>query len=185
MTTFQQQALDLLKEFYDMHMEHNRAVVRPNDDPRGQDRVIALTEYLVTSGLIEVSWTLGGNPCSVRLLPSAINLIESPPPAVVPPSQVTFNIAGDNSGIIAGQNVHDIYIDNSITWQNLREEASKHNLPPIDKEQIDLLITLIEERMQEGKPIERGFLAPLSDLLVRYSWLSSAVASAILHYALK
>lgn len=62
----------------------------------------------------------------------------------------------------------------------MREQTAIENAP--DKEQINKLIDLVEMIVNEQIPPQKGLLSKFSDTMEKHSWITGAVASALVSW---
>lgn len=93
-------------------------------------------------------------------------------------SKTTHYNIGTVYGSAIGDHASTTISVQNVNFSELYEKA--HNEQGPDREQIEEVIRLLEDLVSEKKPIRKGIFARFSETMERYSWLSSAVASAIL-----
>ena len=71
-------------------------------------------------------------------------------------------------------------INYQTSFRELRDRAEAENAP--DKEQVQKLIDLVEMIVNEQIPPQRGLLSKFSETMERHSWVTSAVASALVSW---
>ena len=68
----------------------------------------------------------------------------------------------------------------SPTHRELRERAEAEDAP--DKEQVQKLVDLVEMIVNDQIPPQKGLLSKFSETMERHSWITSAVASALVSW---
>ena len=86
-----------------------------------------------------------------------------------------YNIGTAYGSVIGTANTATINYQTS--FRELRDRAEAENAP--DKEQVQKLIDLVEMIVNEQIPPQRGLLSKFSETMERHSWVTSAVASAL------
>lgn len=89
-----------------------------------------------------------------------------------------YNIGTAYGSVIGTANTATINYQTS--FRELRDRAEAENAP--DKEQVQKLIDLVEMIVNEQIPPQRGLLSKFSETMERHSWVTSAVASALVSW---
>lgn len=89
-----------------------------------------------------------------------------------------YNIGTAYGSIIGTANTATI--NYQPDFQKMREQAAIENSP--DKEQINRLIDLVEMIVNEQLPPQKGLLSKFSDTMEKHSWITGAVASALVSW---
>ena len=89
-----------------------------------------------------------------------------------------YNIGTAYGSVIGTANTATI--NYKTNFQELRERAELENAP--DKEQVQKLIDLVEMIVNGQVPLQKGLLSRFSETMERHSWITSAVASALVSW---
>lgn len=89
-----------------------------------------------------------------------------------------YNIGTAYGSVIGTANTATI--NYKTNFQELRERAELENAP--DKEQVQKLIDLVEMIVNGQVPPQKGLLSRFSETMERHSWITSAVASALVSW---
>jgi len=89
-----------------------------------------------------------------------------------------YNIGTAYGSVIGTANTATI--NYNPNFQELREKAEFENAP--DKEQVQKLIDLVEMIVNGQVPPQKGLLSRFSETMERHSWITSAVASALVSW---
>ena len=89
-----------------------------------------------------------------------------------------YNIGTAYGSVIGTANTATINYQTS--FRELRDRAEAENAP--DKEQVQKLIDLVEMIVNEQIPPQWGLLSKFSETMERHSWVTSAVASALVSW---
>lgn len=89
-----------------------------------------------------------------------------------------YNIGTAYGSVIGTANTATI--NYKTNFQELRERAELENAP--DKEQVQKLIDLVEMLVNGQVPPQKGLLSRFSETMERHSWITSAVASALVSW---
>ena len=89
-----------------------------------------------------------------------------------------YNIGTAYGSVIGPANTATI--NYKTNFQELRERAALENAP--DKEQVQKLIDLVEMIVNGQVPPQKGLLSRFSETMERHSWITSAVASALVSW---
>lgn len=89
-----------------------------------------------------------------------------------------YNIGTAYGSVIGTANTATI--NYKTNFQELRERAELENAP--DKEQVQKLIDLVEMIINGQVPPQKGLLSRFSETMERHSWITSAVASALVSW---
>ena len=89
-----------------------------------------------------------------------------------------YNIGTAYGSVIGTANTATI--NYKTNFQELREKAELENAP--DKEQVQKLIDLVEMIVNGQVPPQKGLLSRFSETMERHSWITSAVASALVSW---
>ena len=89
-----------------------------------------------------------------------------------------YNIGTAYGSVIGTANTATI--NYKTNFQELRERAELENAP--DKEQVQKLIDLVEMIVNGQVPPQKGLLSRFSESMERHSWITSAVASALVSW---
>lgn len=89
-----------------------------------------------------------------------------------------YNIGTAYGSVIGTANTATI--NYKTNFQELRERAELENAP--DKEQVQKLIDLVEMIVNGQVPPQKGLLSSFSETMERHSWITSAVASALVSW---
>ena len=89
-----------------------------------------------------------------------------------------YNIGAAYGSVIGTANTATI--NYKTNFQELRERAELENAP--DKEQVQKLIDLVEMLVNGQVPPQKGLLSRFSETMERHSWITSAVASALVSW---
>ena len=92
-----------------------------------------------------------------------------------------YNIGVAYSSVIGTANTATI--NYRTNFQELRERAESENAP--DKEQVQKLIDLVEMIVNDQIPPQKGLLSKFSETMERHSWITSAIASALLSWLMQ
>lgn len=89
-----------------------------------------------------------------------------------------YNIGTAYGSVIGTANTATI--NYQTNFQELRERAEAENAP--DKEQVQKLVDLVEMIVNEQIPPQKGLLSKFSETMERHSWVTSAIASALVSW---
>lgn len=89
-----------------------------------------------------------------------------------------YNIGTAYGSVIGTANTATI--NYQTNFQELRERAEAENAP--DKEQVQKLIDLVEMIVNDRIPPQKGLLSKFSETMERHSWITSAVAAALVSW---
>ena len=89
-----------------------------------------------------------------------------------------YNIGTAYGSVIGTANTATI--NYKTNFQELRERAELENAP--DKEQVQKLIDLVEMIVNGQVPLQKGLLSRFSETMEHHSWITSAVASALVSW---
>ena len=89
-----------------------------------------------------------------------------------------YNIGTAYGSVIGSANTATI--NYQTNFQELRERAEAENAP--DKEQVQKLVDLVEMIVNDQIPPQKGLLSKFSETMERHSWITSAVASALVSW---
>lgn len=89
-------------------------------------------------------------------------------------SSQIFNIGTVNNSVIGNSNVLNVTSTIDSIKSQIRENGGD------DKESLNEIVELLEQILEERKPIEKGMFSKFSGVMERHSWITGAVASAIL-----
>ena len=89
-----------------------------------------------------------------------------------------YNIGTAYGSVIGTANTATI--NYQTNFQELRERAETENAP--DKAQVQKLIDLVEMIVNDQIPPQKGLLSKFSETMERHSWVTSAVASALVSW---
>lgn len=93
-------------------------------------------------------------------------------------SKTVFNIQNAYGSII-GNNNHGV-LNYMTEIKNLKTKVEQENSP--DKSDMKQIISLLEMIVSDKIPPSKGLFSKFSNVMNRHSWLSSAVASAVLSW---
>lgn len=99
------------------------------------------------------------------------NPVASPEPTVT-----VFNIGSVNNSVV-GNNNHV-----TMTIQEMRAKAAQEG--GADKEELQEIISILEKLVSGQEPPKKGLLARFSGSMERNSWITNAIASAIIGWLL-
>lgn len=89
-----------------------------------------------------------------------------------------YNIGTAYGSVIGTANTATI--NYQTNFQELRERAEAEDAP--DKEQVQKLVDLVEMIVNDQIPPQKGLLSKFSETMERHSWITSAVASALVSW---
>ena len=97
----------------------------------------------------------------------------------IPLSVVNVNAPITNAAIA---NSGTVNFNVTMDWEHIDSLIDQKCTSLEDQETAHQIVNTIKLETENGKPLQKGFLHRMGDFLVKHSWLTSAIANALMRY---
>lgn len=179
-------AIQQLKQMYEIMQKNNLTsynISRDNLMKMDKDNRFEMDrnfKFMKDEGWIKNFAPCVGMPISYELTSRGIKVAED---AIEKPviQQTNYHIGIANNSIV-GDNAHDNILNIGASFEDLKLLVDQNILNQSERAEILNILKALQDRMNSGKPLEKGLLSKINDKMESCSWLSSGIAALVLQY---